>query len=108
MSEAKGQRSEVGETAITIERAVPATVRASRVGRLTADLQTDDFDIVILNAAATALVGRILNCKQVLIDREPFKRHCFESLALRKYMDFSIKETANLKRRYGHRSSSIL
>lgn len=68
---------------------------------LTTSLQSDDLDVVLLNVAPTALVGRILNCRKVLIDRDPFRRHSFESLELRKYMDFSIKETANLNHRFG-------
>ncbi len=70
------------------------------IGRLTEQLQTDAIDVVILNTAPTSLLGRILAKREVLIDREPFRRHAFESLALRQYMDFSIKETAILEGRF--------
>ena len=38
---------------------------------------------VVLNTAPTALVGRILGSRRVILDREPFRRHRFESQALR-------------------------
>ncbi|MFB3926893.1 MAG: nucleotidyltransferase domain-containing protein [Syntrophales bacterium] len=78
----------------------PVEEKLSVIGRLMEGLQTDAVDVVILNTASISLVGRILGEREVVIDRDPFRRHLFESLALRKYMDFSIKETANLERRY--------
>ena len=71
------------------------------LGVLTEKLQTDAIDVVILNTAPTSLLGRILAKRGVLVDREPFRRHIFESLTLRQYLDFSIKETANLEGRFG-------
>jgi hypothetical protein len=35
------------------------------------------------------------------VDKEPFSRHGFESLHLREFFDFRIKENALLLRRYG-------
>lgn len=63
-------------------------------------LETDEIDLVILNTAPPALVMNILSNKRLLVDKMPFERHKFESLAMRKYFDFSIKERAVLKRRY--------
>ncbi|NMB65833.1 MAG: hypothetical protein GYA16_13290 [Spirochaetes bacterium] len=42
----------------------------------------------------------ILQHKMLLIDKEPFKRHTYESVTLRKYFDFAIKEKQILYRRY--------
>ncbi|MGB4270443.1 MAG: nucleotidyltransferase domain-containing protein [Spirochaetota bacterium] len=63
--------------------------------------KTSEIDLVILNTAPVALAGRIVSQKIVIVDKEPFIRHSFESLTLRKYFDFSIKEKLILYRRYG-------
>ena len=70
------------------------------IGCLTQHLQTDAVDVVILNTAPTSLVGRIMAMREVVIDRDPYRRHSFESLALRQYMDFSVKETTILDNRF--------
>ncbi|MBW2072995.1 MAG: nucleotidyltransferase domain-containing protein [Deltaproteobacteria bacterium] len=70
------------------------------LGGLTETLETDEIDLVVLNTAAPLLVMNILMNKKIIVDKEPFVRHRFESLAMRKYFDFSIKEAAILKRRY--------
>jgi hypothetical protein len=44
----------------------------------------------------------IVKNRKIIADRDPFARHIFESLAMRKYFDFSIKEAAILRRRYLH------
>lgn len=70
------------------------------IGDLIDGLETDEIDLVILNTAPLSLKGRILRNREILLDRKPFLRHSFESLTLREYFDFSIKEAAILKRRY--------
>jgi uncharacterized protein len=70
------------------------------LGKLIDDLQTDDLDLVLLNTAPLPLQARVLRDKEVLVDRKPHVRHCFESLVTRKYLDFSIKEESMLKRRF--------
>ena len=40
--------------------------------------------------------------KKVIVDIDPFARHQFESMMMRKYFDFSIFESTQLKRRYLH------
>jgi uncharacterized protein len=70
------------------------------IGDLIGGLETDEIDLVILNMAPLSLKGRILRNREILVDRKPFLRHSFESLTLREYFDFSIKEAAILKRRY--------
>jgi predicted nucleotidyltransferase len=70
----------------------------SRIAKI---LGTDEIDLVILNKAPLALAGRILQNRKVLIDKNPFLRHKYESLILREFFDFQIKERDILKRRYG-------
>ncbi|MGH7266239.1 MAG: type VII toxin-antitoxin system MntA family adenylyltransferase antitoxin [Candidatus Rokuibacteriota bacterium] len=62
-------------------------------------LVTDEVDLVVLNSAPTALVGRILTGRRVILDRDPFLRHRFESLAMREFADFRIFERTLLERR---------
>lgn len=63
-------------------------------------LGTDEVDFVILNDAPLSLAGRILQNRKVLVDKNPFLRHKYESLILREFFDFTIKERDVLKRRY--------
>jgi hypothetical protein len=44
----------------------------------------------------------IIKAKEVIVDNDPFERHRFESLTMRKYFDFSYKELDQLRRRYLH------
>jgi len=64
-------------------------------------LGTDEIDLVVLNKAPLSLTGRILQNRKVLIDKNPFLRHKYESLVLRMFFDFAMKERDILKRRYG-------
>jgi len=64
-------------------------------------LNTEEIDLVVLNTAPLPLKARIIQNKQVLVDKDPNFRYSFESLTLRKYFDFSIKEKAILYRRFG-------
>ena len=68
--------------------------------KLTEVLQTDEIDLVVLNTASLPLAINILKKKKVLVDKQPYVRHAFESLTMRKNFDFSIKESAILRRRY--------
>jgi len=69
--------------------------------RLADSLGTSEIDLVILNTAPISLTGRILQKKQILIDKEPPRRHEFESVSLRKFFDFKKKEDLYFLRRYG-------
>jgi predicted nucleotidyltransferase len=82
------------------ESAVPVDARLEVVGVVTSHLGTDEVDVVVLNSAPTALAGRILGSRRVILDREPFRRHRFESLALRQFLDFRIFEHQLLAQRY--------
>ncbi|MBM4338161.1 MAG: nucleotidyltransferase domain-containing protein [Deltaproteobacteria bacterium] len=64
-------------------------------------LCTDEIDLVVLNHAPISLTGRILQKRKILIDKDPFLRHRYESQTLREFFDFSIKEREILQRRYG-------
>jgi hypothetical protein len=70
------------------------------LGNLMAILHTDEIDLVVLNTAALALVMNIVKPRKIIVDKDPFSRHIFESVTMRKYFDFSIKEAAMLRRRY--------
>ncbi len=70
-------------------------------GKITGVLGTDEVDLIILNKSPISLTGRILQNRRVLFDKEPFLRHKYESVNMRKYFDFSIKEENILNRRYG-------
>ena len=73
--------------------------RAELVALVTTHLQMDRVDLVVLNDAPTALLGRVLADRRVLCDREPFRRHRFESRALREFHDFRLFEHRLLERR---------
>ena len=70
------------------------------LGGLMDILQTDEIDLVILNTADIPLAMNIVKAKEVIVDNDPFERHRFESLTMRKYFDFSYKELGQLRRRY--------
>lgn len=69
--------------------------------KLTDVLGTAELDLVILNTAPISIAGRILQNKQILSDKEPFRRHAYESVVLREFFDFRIKEDAFFAQRYG-------
>jgi hypothetical protein len=48
-----------------------------------------------------SLAGRILQKRKLLMDKDPFLRHKYESRILREFFDFAIKEKELLDRRYG-------
>ena len=70
------------------------------LGALIDILQTDEIDLVVLNSASLPLRMRILENKKIVADREPSLRHRYESLTMREYFDFSIKEKEILNRRF--------
>ena len=70
------------------------------LGKLIDILQTDEIDLVVLNTAELPLIMNVLKSKKVIADRDPFARHIFESLTMRKFFDFSFIESAILQRRY--------
>jgi hypothetical protein len=79
-----------------------AETKLEILGRLADILQTDEIDLVVLNTANLPLIHNVMKNHKLIADKKPFERHIFESLAMRKYFDFSIKESTMLKRRYFH------
>ena len=78
----------------------PVEQKLEVIGAASGHLRTDEVDVVVLNTAPTALIGRILQSRQVICDRDPFRRHRFESRALREFFDFRVFEHRLLVRRY--------
>ena len=72
------------------------------LGRLMDILHTDEIDLVILNKADISLVINIIKSKKIIVDKNPFERHVFESLIMRKSFDLSFRELKQLRRRYLH------
>ena len=60
------------------------------------------LDLIILNSAPISLSGRILTKSRLIYDRAPFRGHIYESLTLRMFWDFRIKEDAFFKARFAH------
>ena len=58
--------------------------------RLTDALGTNELDLVILNTVPVSLAGRIVSNRTVLVDKDPFRRHAYESLTLREFWDFGM------------------
>ena len=79
----------------------PAEYKLQLFNRLTDALGTDELDLVILNRSPISLNGRILQKKKILVDKDPFQRHLYESLTFRNFFDFKKKEEAYFLRRYG-------
>ncbi|MGH7339217.1 MAG: type VII toxin-antitoxin system MntA family adenylyltransferase antitoxin, partial [Candidatus Rokuibacteriota bacterium] len=73
--------------------------RLEAIEAVTRHLATDEVDLVVLNSAPIALAGRVLASRRVILDRDPFLRHRFESLASREFADFRIFERRLLERR---------
>jgi predicted nucleotidyltransferase len=82
------------------DAADPIQPRLDLIGVITKHLGTDEVDLVVLNRAPTALRGRILQSRRVIVDKDPFLRHRFESLALRTFLDFRIFERRFLDARF--------
>ena len=89
------------DVAVYLEGAVdPVQARVDLIGVVTKHLGTDEVDLVVLNRAPTALLGRILQSRRVITEKDPFLRHRFESLALRQFLDFRIFEQRFLDARF--------
>ena len=78
----------------------PAEAKLDLIGKLMDRLGRGRFDLVILNTAPLPLAARVIRCRTVLADRDPFSRHRYESRILREYFDFSVLEASILNRRF--------
>ena len=67
---------------------------------LTGVLGTAELDLIILNSAPLSLSGRIVQSRKVLVDKDPHRRYEYESITLRKFFDFQLKEAEYFRRRY--------
>jgi len=70
------------------------------LGKLIDILETDEVDLVLLNNAPLMLRMKVLQNKKIIADNNPFLRHQYESLTMREYFDFCIRETDILERRF--------
>jgi predicted nucleotidyltransferase len=99
----RGKRLPLSDVDIAVYLKEPLDVRKEKMsilGTLIDILQTDEIDLVVLNNAPLPLRMRILENKKIVVDREPFLRHHYESLTMREYFDFSILEGQILNRRF--------
>ena len=99
----RGKRLPLSDVDIAVYLKEPTVVQEKKMeilGALIDILQTDEIDLVVLNNAPLPLRRRILESKKVVVDREPFLRHHYESLTMREYFDFSILEEQILNRRF--------
>jgi len=62
------------------------------LGALHATLGTERVDLVMLNSSPIALAGRVLSTRRVLVDRQPYVRHAYESRTAREFADFRLRE----------------
>ncbi len=100
---AKGRISPVSDIDIAVYLANVDDILETKLeilSLLSDTLNTDEIDLVILNTVPLPLRARIIQNKKVLVDKDPTLRYSFESLVLREYFDFSIKERAIFSRRY--------
>jgi hypothetical protein len=99
----RGKHFPLSDVDIAVYLKEPMVVQEKKmeiVGALIDILQTDEIDLVVLNSAPLPLRMRILENKKLVVDREPFLRHHYESLTMREYFDFSILEKGILNRRF--------
>jgi predicted nucleotidyltransferase len=77
-------------------------VRLAAARAATRQLATDAVDVVLLNAVPLSVSGRVLASRRVILDRDPHARHAYESLTLRKFHDFRVRERRILAARGRH------
>jgi predicted nucleotidyltransferase len=77
-------------------------VRLAVARAATRQLATDAVDVVLLNTLPLSVSGRVLASRRVILDRDQHARHAYESLTLRKFHDFRIREHRILAARAAH------
>lgn len=85
-------RSDVDVAVYVAPDADTRAVRLAVARTAARQLGTDAVDVVLLNTAPLSLAGRVLASRRVIVERNPFARHAYESLTLRKFHDFQIRE----------------
>ena len=97
-----GPLSDVDVAVYLSEEASFSDKKLEILGNLVNILRTDEIDLVVLNKAPLTLRMKILENKKIIVDKAPFLRHGYESLTMRKYFDFSFKESFILSKRFLH------
>lgn len=100
---ARGQDTRFSDVDIAVYLKEPfdyAEQKMALFDRLAGALDPGTLDLVVLNRAPISLVGRIIQERRVLVDKEPFLRCWFESLRLREFFDFQIKEKKFFEMRF--------
>ena len=100
-----GRRSLLSDIDIAVYLSDSESAAANKIdilGGLAAILKTEEIDLVILNTSPPTLTMNILRHKRLLADKDPSRRHGFESLAFRKYFDFQPFERRLLEKRVQH------
>jgi predicted nucleotidyltransferase len=95
-----GPLSDVDIAVYLAEKVSFAEEKLEIIGNLGNMLRTDEIDLVVLNKAPLTLRMKILEKKKIIVDKEPFLRHHYESLTMRQYFDFSFKESSILSKRF--------
>lgn len=90
------------DVAVYLEGSDISEKRLEILGDLSNILKTDEIDLIILNTAHLTLKMKVLQSRYVLSDNQPLKRHLFESLTIRCYLDFSKLQKRILERRFLH------
>jgi uncharacterized protein len=98
----RGPLSDIDLAVYLADRSKSSRIKLKLLNNLIYILRTEEIDLVILNTAPLPLAYRIIKNKKILMDREPFFRHRYESLIIRKYLDFSVAEKRILERRFLH------
>jgi len=76
----------------------PAATKLELIENLIDILGTGEIDLVVLNVQENVpLAAEVLGACRVIVDKAPFRRHKFESLAMRKYFDFQPRELSILE-----------
>ena len=102
-SKACGTAGRLSDTDIAVYLSPDSDMTARKldiIGQLIGVLGSDRFDLVILNTAPLPLAARIIRRQKLLVDRDSFLRHRYESRIIREYFDFSYLEESILKRRF--------
>jgi predicted nucleotidyltransferase len=93
-------RSDVDLAIYVAESADLHAVRLSVAAAAAKHLRTDAVDVVLLNDAPLSVAGRVLTTRRVILDRQPFLRHRYESITARMFSDFRIREHRLLAERF--------
>ena len=98
----RGPLSDIDLAVYLSDGSKPSRIKLKLLDNLINLLGTEEIDLVILNTAPLPLAYRIIKNKKILMDRDPFLRHRYESLIIREYLDFSVAERRILERRFLH------